>query len=736
MGLDVSTSATSTNNGGAGFRFNNGASLYDTSLDAENFHIVAWQVDPGQTYADATLYVDGTLPENIFSGSSNSPTGTASFTGSNLELILGTGRSGGGGLLTTDMYSGQLAELLVFNEQLDIGQMNLVANYLSSEYNLPFAYQTNFDIFSVDGLAWVGSTGSFDSHWNSGDGNRGLAANNTNPFASGDANLYLANDGSALFDATTDASLGNRINSLRVGTAGSGLLVADTEGSGELIVNDNVSLIIGSGAAPSTNASTGDLTIGEDGFGGTVTWNSTGTLKVEGKFRIGQGGTGLLVQNSGVVTAGDVAGSLKFVAIGNGVNSSGTYQLNEGEFLPGGGPSGSQLRHLRVGYNGATGLLEVGDGIGSNNSAVVATTDDLYIGYDGGNGTLRLHSDAYVQLQGNEAPVLIGINANSVGHLIQEGGLFESDGLFVVGQGIDAVGIVEVTAGQMIAAGDGTATLSIGSNGGHGTFRVSGSGQVTSNDTMILANGSAGTVGRLEMIGSSASIITARLENVAQGGSEIMRWEADTNGITSLVVTGTTSSSDVQLQALSELSGNTGTNGPGTLHGDGTALELDLSAITATQQLMLIDNQTTEAIVGYFENGETGELYEEGEQLQNTGFVGSVTISYLGGDGNDVVLSLLAGVAGDYNNDGIVNLADYTVWRDHFGDSPDSIPNRSIELWDTPIGMADYQTWKANFGQTLTASSNASNVPEPSGGWLLGLTMAVLGLRNCGKCSR
>jgi hypothetical protein len=60
-----------------------------------------------------------------------------------LELILGTGRNASGALLTTDYYTGQLAEFLVFNDQLTIGQINLVANYLSTEYALPFAYETN-----------------------------------------------------------------------------------------------------------------------------------------------------------------------------------------------------------------------------------------------------------------------------------------------------------------------------------------------------------------------------------------------------------------------------------------------------------------------------------------------------------------------------------------------------------------------------------------------------------------
>jgi hypothetical protein len=142
VGLDASTSSTGSNNGGSGFRFNNGAALYDTPIANSGFHIVTWQIDDAQSYADAKMYVDGTLPVNTYTGA-GSNSNTTSFSGTDLELILGTGRSTTGSLYSSDYYTGQLAEFLVFNDQLTIGQINLVANYLSSEYGLPFAYETN-----------------------------------------------------------------------------------------------------------------------------------------------------------------------------------------------------------------------------------------------------------------------------------------------------------------------------------------------------------------------------------------------------------------------------------------------------------------------------------------------------------------------------------------------------------------------------------------------------------------
>lgn len=58
-------------------------------------------------------------------------------------------------------------------------------------------------------------------------------------------------------------------------------------------------------------------------------------------------------------------------------------------------------------------------------------------------------------------------------------------------------------------------------------------------------------------------------------------------------------------------------------------------------------------------------------------------------------------LAGDFNSDGTVDAADYTVWRDSDGD------------------LADYQIWVDNYGSTLALSSsnssaNPTSVPEPT----------------------
>ncbi len=71
------------------------------------------------------------------------------------------------------------------------------------------------------------------------------------------------------------------------------------------------------------------------------------------------------------------------------------------------------------------------------------------------------------------------------------------------------------------------------------------------------------------------------------------------------------------------------------------------------------------------------------------------------------------GVAGDFNGDDVVNLADYTVWRDNLG-GDSALPNDN-DL-GTPISTAHYDLWKLNFGQTATSGAlvGAQTVPEPT----------------------
>ena len=92
--------------------------------------------------------------------------------------------------------------------------------------------------------------------------------------------------------------------------------------------------------------------------------------------------------------------------------------------------------------------------------------------------------------------------------------------------------------------------------------------------------------------------------------------------------------------------------------------------------------------------------------------------------GTLILTSLFTGLAGDYNEDGVVDAADYTVWADSMGQTgaglaADGDGNGVIE-------QADYNIWKTNFGMSLVGASGDAAVPEPATSVLL-LGMVVVG---------
>ncbi|WP_442485157.1 PEP-CTERM sorting domain-containing protein [Aeoliella sp. SH292] len=94
------------------------------------------------------------------------------------------------------------------------------------------------------------------------------------------------------------------------------------------------------------------------------------------------------------------------------------------------------------------------------------------------------------------------------------------------------------------------------------------------------------------------------------------------------------------------------------------------------------------------------------------------------------------GLAGDFNGDGTVNLADYTVWRDNLGAHESILPVGTSEDESTLIDEGDYATWKAQFGESTTPTGALISpvaVPEPAS-WMLvclGCSMGFLAVRKC-----
>lgn len=90
-----------------------------------------------------------------------------------------------------------------------------------------------------------------------------------------------------------------------------------------------------------------------------------------------------------------------------------------------------------------------------------------------------------------------------------------------------------------------------------------------------------------------------------------------------------------------------------------------------------------------------------------------------GGFGPRLILELRdAALPGDFNGDGAVDAADYTVWRDSYQVAQSGLP--ADANGDGVVDNADYDIWAANYGATQGATSVA--LPEPAA--LLGALLA------------
>jgi autotransporter-associated beta strand protein len=79
-------------------------------------------------------------------------------------------------------------------------------------------------------------------------------------------------------------------------------------------------------------------------------------------------------------------------------------------------------------------------------------------------------------------------------------------------------------------------------------------------------------------------------------------------------------------------------------------------------------------------------------------------------------------LAGDYNDDGVVDAADYVIWRKAEG-TMTVLPNDPI---GGTIGLAHFNQWRGNFGATGagSGSSSSGSVPEPATWALVGICFA------------
>jgi hypothetical protein len=164
------------------------------------------------------------------------------------------------------------------------------------------------------------------------------------------------------------------------------------------------------------------------------------------------------------------------------------------------------------------------------------------------------------------------------------------------------------------------------------------------------------------------------------------------------------------------------TNGATSLVGNmgsviqGLAWDSELGLVGAFDRLYQIDSQTGAAA-----------------PIGTTDFTQGVP-----GMGNGIYslasLASTSAVPGDYNQNGTVDAADYTKWRNSLDGPADSLPNRN-SLNSGVINAADYDFWKSRFGESSGSGSvgvAGISAREPATWIVLSLGMFALLRRRRG----
>ena len=538
---------------------------------------------------------------------------------------------------------------------------------------------------------------------------------------------------------------------------------------------ENTLNILAGGRVDSNGGFVGGEESGRRGTG-TVNVDGTGSQWINSGFlRVGTGialgGAGQSSEGTLNITAGGRVDSNGGTVGGSGgtgtvnVDGTGSQWINSG-FLQLGDGIGQGIMNITAGgfvRNTSAvvgGLLSAGDVTVNGHTTQWINSGSLTIGIDEGENTLDILAGGRVDCNGGTVGGSGGtgtVNVNGTGsQWINSGFLQLGAG---IGQGImniTAGGFVRNTSavlgGGLIGAGDVTVA------GAASTWMIS-SGLLFGVDS--ISNGGAGTV-RIQTGGT----VSVAQETVLFADDEL-RLEG-----------GTFSSTDISFQGGGTFAWTSGTLHVGIFRGSlvvpsggilapgnsagstevrvnysqmtGGILQIEIGGPAATQhdrvtvtgdaflggdlQLALLGGflpSPASTFIIFDARGISGvfDNVANGQRLTTSDGNGSFLVHYGNGspfNPDQIVLSsFLAALPGDYNQDGTVNAADYTVWRNHLGQTF-NLPNKN-PLAQTPnlVDREDFTFWKSRYGQPTDSGSQASTVPEPSSMLLLTIAFGM-----------
>jgi hypothetical protein len=171
--------------------------------------------------------------------------------------------------------------------------------------------------------------------------------------------------------------------------------------------------------------------------------------------------------------------------------------------------------------------------------------------------------------------------------------------------------------------------------------------------------------------------------------------------------------------------------------GDSVAFSTPIPVIAGQSYLLAVDYPYVAPGPGQAQGGWVGR--SEGGYARGNSFAGNytnpTTVSWTSNPTHDLFFQTYVipapGVPGDYNGNGVVDGADYVVWRDHLGQTF-QLPNEVLGITPGLVTADDYNAWRVRFGNTPAIGSSAparETVPEPITGMLLVPGIAVLASR-------